>query len=363
MDAETRLDLVARDAEEIITRDELRSLLETTTRPRAYWGFEASGMMHIGMGLVCGRKIMDLVEADFDFTVLLADWHSWINNKLGGEMQNIHVCGEYLKQCFTALGISPSKVTYMWGTDLVTPREYWERVVRIGKSVNVSRIWRALPIMGRGIDGGKELEAASTFYPCMQAADIFQLRLDVACAGMDQRKAHVLARDVAEKLGWRKPISVHTHLLPGLSGAKRMDTTQYDEDASLSVQISSKMSKSIPESSIVVHDEPEVIRNKIRNAFCPPKETENNAILEMARYISFPWLGTVEIDRPEKYGGPRIFTKPQDLEQEYRDGKIHPLDLKNAIAENLIKILEPVREETKRRPELLRKMEQLQITR
>lgn len=363
MDTETRLDLVARNAEEIITREELRSILETTARPRAYWGFEASGMMHIGMGLVCGRKIMDLVEVGFDFTVLLADWHSWINNKLGGEMQNIHICGEYLKQCFTALGLPPSKATYMWGTDLVTPREYWERVVRIAKSVNVSRILRALPIMGRGIDGGKELEAAAAIYPCMQAADIFQLRLDVACAGMDQRKAHVLARDVAEKLGWRKPTSVHTHLLPGLSGAARMDTTQYDENKTLSDQISSKMSKSIPDSSIVVHDQPDVIKNKIRSAFCPPKETENNPILEIARYVSFPWLGSVQIDRPAKYGGPMNFTNPQELEQEYRDGKIHPLDLKNAIAETLIKILEPVREEIEKRPEPLRKMEQLQITR
>lgn len=278
-------------------------------------------------------------------------------------MENIHICGEYLKKCFTALGLPPSRATYMWGTDLVTPREYWERVVRIAKSVNVSRILRALPIMGRGMDGGKELEAAAAIYPCMQASDIFQLRLDVACAGMDQRKAHVLARDVAERLGWRKPTSLHTHLLPGLSGASRMDTTQYDEDQTLSNQISSKMSKSLPESSIVVQDEPDVIRKKIRNAFCPAKETENNAILEIARYISFPWLGSVQIDRPAKYGGPRNFASPQELEQEYRDGKIHPLDLKNAIAENLVKILEPVRTEFKDRPEPLRRMEQLQITR
>lgn len=363
MDNEHRLELAVRDTEEIITRDELQSILETNTRPRAYWGFEASGMMHIGTGLVCGRKIIDLVEAGFDYTVLLADWHSWINNKLGGDMANIHVCGEYMKQCFTALGISPSKVTYMWGGDLETPREYWEKVVRIAKTVNISRILRALPIMGRSIDGGKDLEAAAAIYPCMQAADIFQLKLDVACAGMDQRKAHVLARDVAEKLGWRKPTSLHTHLLPGLLGATKMDTTKYDEDQRLSNEISSKMSKSIPESSIIVHDEPETIKTKIRNAFCPPKETENNAILEIARHISFPWLGSIQIDRPAKYGGSTIFNAPQELEQNYKDGKVHPLDLKNAIAESLIKILAPVRNEVHDNPELLRRMEQLQITR
>lgn len=362
MDTEARLDLVSRGTEEIITRDELRALLESKARPRAYWGFEASGMMHIGMGLVCGRKIRDMVEAGFDYTLFLADWHSWINNKLGGNLENIRICGEYFKQCFTAVGVPADKVTYLWASDLAARREYWEKVVRVAKSVNVSRIWRALPIMGRGMDT-KDLEAAATFYPCMQAADIFELELDVACAGMDQRKAHVLARDVAEKLDLHKPISLHTHLIAGLTGASRMDTTQYDENSELSSQISSKMSKSIPESSIIIHESPETIRDKIRGAFCPPKEVKGNPILEISRHVILPWEGSLKITRPEKYGGSIDFTSYEGLEKEYRSGKIHPLDLKNAVAEGLVKILAPVREEFERNPTLLRKMEQLQITR
>lgn len=362
MDLEKRLDLVSRGAEEIITRDELRTILETKSRPRAYWGFEASGMMHIGMGLVCGLKIKDMVEAGFDYTIFLADWHSWINNKLGGVLENIHVCGEYFKQCFTAVGVPPDKVTYSWASDLAARREYWEKVVRVAKSVNVSRIWRALPIMGREMDS-KDLEAAATFYPCMQVADIFELQLDVACAGIDQRKAHVLARDVAEKLGLRKPTSLHTPLIVGLVGASKMDATQYDENPDLSTQISFKMSKSVPESSILIHDEPETIRNKIRGAYCPPKEIKGNPILEISKYIVLPWEGSLKIERTEKYGGRVDFVSYEELENQYRDGKIHPLDLKNAVAEELVKILEPVREEFEKRPSLLHKMEQMQVTR
>jgi len=362
LDTEARLDLTTRNTEEIITRDEMKSLLETKDRPRAYWGFESSGMMHIGMGLVCGRKILDLIDAGFDYIVFLADWHAWINNKLGGKMENIHTCGEYLQQCFSALGISPSKATYLWASDLAAKREYWERVVRIGKSVNVNRIWRALPIMGRSMDT-KDMEAASTFYPCMQVADIFEMQLDVACAGMDQRKAHALARDVAEKLKWHKPTSLHTHLLPGLTGVKRMDTTQFDEDGQLNAQISSKMSKSIAESGIIVHDEPDSIRKKLRSAYCPEKDTDNNPVLEIARYILFPWLGNVNIERPAKYGGPISFANLEDLISNYRAGKIHPLDLKNSVAEGLITILEPVRREFKDHPKLLHEMEQMEITR
>ncbi len=76
-----------------------------------------------------------------------------------------------------------------------------------------------------------------------------------------------------------------------------------------------------------------------------------------------PWLGAIEINRPAKYGGPTKLENYAKLEGEYRGGKIHPLDLKNAVAEGLVKILEPVRSEFEKRPSLLRKMEQMQITR
>ena len=362
MDTETRFKLATQETEEVITKEELKTLLETNQRPKAYWGFEASGLMHIGMGLVCGKKIKDMIQAGFNFTIFLADWHSWINNKLGGRMDDIHLCGEYFKQCFTAIGIDPTEVTYTWASELTARQEYWERVIRVAKSVNINRIWRALPIMGRELDS-KDIEAASTFYPCMQVADIFELAADVACAGMDQRKAHALARDVADKLGWRKPTSLHTHLIIGLAGAKKMDSAKYDENIQLNTQISFKMSKSIPESSILIHDEPDTIRNKIRSAYCLPKDIENNSIIDMAHHISFPWKHSVKIERPEKYGGSKTYDTFEALEIDYREGRIHPADLKNAVATSLIDILEPARKEFEKKPELLHKMQQLRPTR
>jgi len=43
LDLERRIGLVTRNAEEVITPEEMRLLLETKTKPRAYWGFECSG--------------------------------------------------------------------------------------------------------------------------------------------------------------------------------------------------------------------------------------------------------------------------------------------------------------------------------
>jgi tyrosyl-tRNA synthetase len=142
-----------------------------------------------------------------------------------------------------------------------------------------------------------------------------------------------------------------------------MDSAKYDENIQLNTQISFKMSKSIPESSILIHDEPETIRNKIRGAYCLPKDIENNSIIDMAHHISFPWKHSVKIERPEKYGGPKTFDTFEALEIDYREGRIHPADLKNAVATSLIDILEPVRTEFEKKPELLHKMRQLRLTR
>lgn len=361
MDLQERIDLVTRNTAEVITPQEISTLLETNTNPRAYWGFECSGLLHIGIGLVCTAKIKDMVNAGFDFTIFLADWHSWINNKLGGDMENIRTCGEYLKQIFTALGLTPDKVEFRWASDITDKVEYWEKVIRIAKSVSVKRTWRALPVMGRETSM-TDIETAWVFYPCMQAADIFQMNLDVACSGIDQRKAHMLARDAAEKLKWNKPSCIHTPLLIGLQGPQTTER-QFDENADLNVEISSKMSKSIPQSSILVHDTPEEIKTKIKNAYCPPKIVKANPILELARLIIFPEKDILEIPRPAKYGGPETFENFERLANVYSTGKIHPLDLKNGVTEALTEILEPVRDHFRQHPETLEKMLKIEITR
>ncbi len=318
--------------------------------------------MHIGMGLICGSKIRDMLDAGFDFTIFLADWHSWINNKLGGNMDNIRICGEYFRHCFEGLEIERGRVNYVWASEIARDISYWEKVIRVGKGASIQRVWRALPIMGRSMDTS-DMESASIFYPCMQAADIFQLKLDVACGGIDQRKAHMLARDSAERLGLKKPTCVHTHLLMGLSEPELKNEEKFDESVETDKEIKSKMSKSLPEKCVFVHDTPSEITKKISNAFCPPKDVRSNPVLEIARYAVFPMANKLELQRPAKYGGPLLFENYETLELAYSKGEIHPLDLKNGVANALSTILKGVREHFEKYPDPLREMMKIEVTR
>lgn len=361
MDVETRIELITRlPTEEVITPSELRELLETKETPVAYNGFEPSGLAHIGTGLITALKVKDFTEAGVKFILLLADWHAWVNRKLGGNMELIRKASEYFKHVWISLGVDPSKVEFKLASE-IADQDYWALVLRVAQHMSMNRAMRAMTIAGRTMR--EELPLASYFYPPMQVSDIFTMKVDICQLGMDQRRANILAREIGPKLGLWKPVCVHHHLLMGLQGPRKMG---YEDDELLDVQISAKMSKSIPSSAIFVHDSPEDIRKKIRAAFCPARDP-NNPVMELVKYVIMRDGKTpFTIERPEKYGGEITFENYEELETAFVEGKLHPLDLKNAVAEELIKILEPCRryfEQNKEAKELLMELSSVQITR
>jgi tyrosyl-tRNA synthetase len=116
--------------------------------------------------------------------------------------------------------------------------------------------------------------------------------------------------------------------------------------------LAAKMSKSDPDSGILIHDLPEDIKRKIGKAFCPP-EAEGNPVLAIAKIVLFEHIERLEIKRPEKFGGDVSFTSYADLEAAYLAGKLHAMDLKNAVAGSLSDILAPTREYFVKRPDNL----------
>ncbi len=339
MNIAEKVRLVVKNTEEVILETEIRELLEKKKNPRTYIGFELSGLVHLGTGIVCGNKMKDLINAGFETVVFLADWHSWINNKLGADMNKIQLAGEYFKKAFESVGVKGSQVQYVWGSELAEKKIYWEKVVRVAKSNSLTRMLRTLPIMGRKSEG--ELESAFLYYPAMQVADIYDMEIDLAYGGMDQRKAHMLARDTAEKLGRTKPTCIHTPLLTGLQGfGKKMDS---ESKPDLANQIDVKMSKSKPETCVFIHDTEEEVIRKITKSNCPPKQVVANPIVEIVEYIIFDVSNELTIERAEKYGGDLTYNTFELFKQDYEEGVIHPQDLKVNVARLLNQLLEPSR--------------------
>jgi tyrosyl-tRNA synthetase len=346
MDVDDRLAFIMREpTEEVVTADELQALIETKTHPKHYIGLEISGMLHIGSLVMTGFKINDFMKAGINTTVFLADWHTYINDKMGGDWDRIKKVSQYYTEAFKFF--CPG-VNIVLGSDLYKKtQDYWENFVRFSKHMTLARTMRSLTIMGRS-EAEKNLDLSQLLYPPMQSVDIKALDLDIVHAGMDQRKIHMLVREVFPKLGWKVPVLVHHHLLPGLSEPLRISpfkerpgimTPENAEDT----RMASKMSKSNPASGLLIHDDEKVIRNKIGKAFCPIGVAADNPILELVHYVVFHEFDEFVIERPTKYGGSITYTSYKDLERDFITKKIHPMDLKNSTATYVNKIIEPIR--------------------
>ena len=328
MDVEAKVELVERaPAEETVTHEELVSLFGANDSPRHYIGLEISGFLHLGSLISTGYKINDFADAGCRCTIFLADWHTMLNDKIGGDRDAIRRVSRYYADAFALVCPRAEIVT---GSDLYEERrEYWSDLARLVRHMSLARTMRTLTIMGRFESDSVNL--AKLLYPPMQAVDIHSLDVDIAHAGMDQRKIHMLARELFPKLGWKVPVSVHQSLLPGL-GEPRAGARGAE-----------KMSKSSPNSGIFIHDTDDAIRAKIKAAWCEAGVVEGNALLAIARQIIFRDPAELRIERPERFGGNVSYSSYEELESDYAAKKLHASDLKGGIAEAVIGIVAPVR--------------------
>lgn len=334
---------------EIITPEEFDGLIariDAGEKITHYIGFEISGYVHIGQGIMSALVIKDLQALGVKCTIWLADWHTAINGKLDGTKETAAKIGkgyftEAIKACLMAVGADADAVEFRLASDWYKRDEgkYWETVMSVLSNTSIARLQRSISIMGK--QEGENVDGATIMYPAMQVADIFFQDIAIVHASMDQRKAHVVMRDTADKMmpGKKKPIALHHALIDSLSG-------------------DNKMSKSKPDSAIFIHDVTEDIERKIKKAFCEEKNIEKNPILNWAKNILF-WnraerdISHAErgnrqtpfvIERKPEHGGTVEFTTYKELETAYVAGDIHPMDLKATVAKEIIALLAPARE-------------------
>lgn len=334
-----RVKLLEEVGEEIITREELREMLQWKLDHDkeiiAYDGFEPSGNIHIAQGLLRAINVNKLTKAGVKFKFLIADWHAAANQKFGGDLKVIKKVGDFFIEVWKVCDMNLDQVEFIYASDLVKNSDYWELVLTIAINNTLNRVIRCTQIMGR--DESETLAASQILYPLMQAADIFYLNADICQLGLDQRRVNMLAREVANDLNRPKPIAIHHHMLMGL-------TKPYSDDSEgIDRAIKMKMSKSNPNSAIFMLDSPKEVRNKINQAYCPPEQVAENPILEYCKYIIFELIDNFFIERPEKYGGDVEYNSYKALKEDYLKGELSPPDLKPAVAKYINKFLDPVR--------------------
>jgi tyrosyl-tRNA synthetase len=308
--------LIIRNTEEVVTEEELEALINSKKEPAAYVGYEPSGKIHMGHVLTV-NKLLDLQQAGFKITVLLADVHAYLNEK--GTMEEVRKIADYNRRCFIALGLDEKKTSFVLGSSYQLSSDYSMDVLKLARSTTLNRAKRSMDEVSRDAENPK---VSQMIYPLMQALDIAHLGVDVAVGGIDQRKIHMLAREGLPELGYPAPVCIHTPILLGLDG-KKMSSSKGNY--------------------ISVDDTPEDLKKKMKSAFCTEGEVKDNPVLALFKYHITPRYNEIVIKRPEKYGGDLHYENYEALEADFVARTLHPMDLKSAAAEYMNEFLEPVR--------------------
>ncbi|EIN04096.1 tyrosine tRNA ligase [Punctularia strigosozonata HHB-11173 SS5] len=370
--ADAKYELITRRLQEVLGGDLIKAILAEGRTPKCYWGTAPTGRPHLGY-FVPLTKIADFLRAGVEVTVLLADIHAFLDN-LKAPFELVAYRVKYYKlvlvAVFRSLGIPTSKLRFVEGSSYQLTKEYNLDNYRLCATVTEHDAKKA------GAEVVKQVESpllSGLLYPGLQALDEEYLGCDFQFGGVDQRKIFTFAELYLPRLGYKKRAHLMNAMVPGLAGGK--------------------MSSSDPNSKIDFLDPPELVRKKIKAAFCEEGNVAENGVLSFVQAVLIPIselrlarlrgesLGHVEegaeadddvreeearkpfvgegapdgtvftVHRDEKWGGPSHYKSFDEMRDEFAAKRLHPGDLKKAVAEAIVSLLAPIRQAYEADPE------------
>ncbi|XP_071112509.1 tyrosine--tRNA ligase, cytoplasmic-like [Haliotis cracherodii] len=325
MSPEEKLDLLKRNLQEVLGEDRLLPVLKERD-VKIYWGTATTGKPHVGY-FVPMSKVADFLRAGAEVTILFADLHAYLDNmKAPWELlqERVKYYEHIIKSMLRSIGVPLDKLKFVRGTDYQLSKEYTLDVYKLSSLVTEHDAKKA------GAEVVKQVDhplLSGLLYPGLQALDEEYLKVDIQFGGVDQRKIFTFAEKYLPHLGYKKRMHFMNPMVPGLTG--------------------SKMSSSDPDSKIDLLDSPAQVKKKLKKAFCEPGNIEDNGLLSFCKFVLFPLStdGEFKVERAEEFGGNRIFTKFEDLQEAFRKEELHPGDLKAAVEVYLNRMLEPIRKD------------------
>ena len=324
METKERLELVKRNTAEIIGEEDLEKLFKAKKNPVVYIGTAPTGRPHIGY-FAWGLKVADLLRAGFKVKVLIADLHAALDNVHWDVLDDRYkYYKEIIPLMIKAMGADSKNLEFVKGSDFQLKPEYMFDVLKESSLVSVHDSNKAASDV---VKMGKSPKLSGLIYPIMQNLDEQYLDADVQLGGVDQRKIMVLAIENLPKLGYRPKVEIMFPLIPSLVAG-------------------GKMSSSVEGSKIDLMDSEETVNKKVNKAYCLEGDKENGILPFLKHVVMVIKNDSGEkfiVERPEKFGGNVEYESYEQIEKDFVEKKLHPMDLKQAVAKQINEFLEPIR--------------------
>ena len=311
--------------QEVINRERLEEISKTR-QLRFYWGTAPTGQPHLGYVFPL-IQIARMIKAGMHCTILFADRHAALDNNKT-EWSKLDARTEFytilIKAILQKAGADLESIRFVKGSDFQRTPTYTDDLLRLSTCVTVKQAQKATVEV---IKKNKNPPLSNLIYPLMQALDEIYLETDFEFGGIDQRNIFMFALENLKSLGHNKNRSYAMNpIIPSLSK-------------------SGKMSASDSKSKIGMLDSNEDILKKSRGAFSIDGTVEDNGVVAIYKYIFFQLYDKITIERPEKYGGNKMYLSYSDLELDFVNGDILSIDLKSTMGKLLCDLISPIREE------------------
>jgi tryptophanyl-tRNA synthetase len=280
-------------------------------------GIRPTGNLHIGNYFGAITNFLKLQETHNCY-FFIADYHSLTTHPTP---QNLH---DSVKQVFVeylAVGLDPEKATLYIQSDLP---ETIELYLFLNMNAYLGELMRCTSFKEKARKQPNNVNAGLLTYPTLMAADILIHRASKVPVGKDQEQHLEMARDYATRFNrlynidfFPEPLAYNFGenlvKVPGLDGTGKMGKSEGN--------------------AIYLIDTPEIIRKKVMKAVTDSGPVETNQPKSDAVANLFALMS--------------IASKPDTIsffEEAYQNCTIRYGDMKKQLAEDIIVMLEPIRE-------------------
>jgi tyrosyl-tRNA synthetase len=224
--ANEAMDLIARGADEILVKGELKKKLESGKPLRIKAGFDPTAPdLHLGHTVLI-NKLRQFQLLGHQVIFLIGDFTGMIGDPTGKsatrptltQIEVLENAQSYQEQIFKIL--DPDKTKIVRNSDWLMEKPLRSLISWAGK-VTVARMLERNDFEQR-FKGGKPIAIHEFLYPLIQGYDSVELEADVELGGTDQKFNLLIGRQLQEAYGQKPQVVLTMPILEGLDGVQKM---------------------------------------------------------------------------------------------------------------------------------------------
>ena len=291
-----------------------------TPKKRIFSGIQPTGNLTLG-NYIGALRNFKLLESEYDCLYSIVDLHAITVRQNPAELRK--ACLRTMA-IFLASGLDPEKNIIYFQSHAP---QHAELAWILDCFTYMGELSRMTQFKDKSAKHADNINCGLFAYPTLMAADILLYLTDLVPIGADQKQHLELARDLAERFNgvYGDVFTVPEPYIPKV-GARVMSLQEPTR----------KMSKSDPEDTyIAILDKPEIIRKKFRRAVT---DSENRVLFDPENRAGISNLMSIMSALSGK--------SMDEISAEY-DGKGYGV-FKDAVADCVISVLEPIQKEYER---------------